>query len=142
MPLQPAINNFVQSLTVANSAFSNNTANAGSAGGVHNQGGGTTLINSTLSGNSEAVGTTNGTITLKNSIVANSTGSNCTGSITDGGNNIQFGGTAANSCGGTIPTADPARDAHRQSGIFPAEQRQRSHRRRQQYSLRGFAGKQ
>ncbi len=48
------------------------------------------------------------TITLRSTIVANNTPDNCAAAVpTNGGNNLQFGGTAANSCGPTIPTANP-----------------------------------
>jgi pectin methylesterase-like acyl-CoA thioesterase len=45
-----------------------------------------------------------GTLTIRNTIVANGPGANCTGGVTDGGNNLQFPGT---SCGATVPVVDP-----------------------------------
>jgi hypothetical protein len=76
------------------------------------------LVNCTLSGNGAAVSSGvslhvgGGEVVLINTIVANSVASaNCggNGTITDGGNNLQFGGNLASSCGATIPTplADP-----------------------------------
>jgi CSLREA domain-containing protein len=53
-----------------------------------------TIINSTFSGNTSSSGTIHnyvGTVTLKNTIVANPAGgANCTGSITDGGGNLSY----------------------------------------------------
>src|SRR6266403_324502 len=91
-------------LTVTNSTFSNN--NAGHDGGaIFNNSGSPTVTNSTFSGNSAATdggAIFNGstlTVTVTNSILANSTsGGNCSvsdrgGPITDGGHNIDDGGT-------------------------------------------------
>ena len=100
-------------LTISNSTFSGNSATPGNGGGIFaDTGTVTTINNSTFSGNSGTVGgaisRNGGTVTLKNSIVANSTsGSNCSGTIADGGNNLQFGGSTANSCGATITIANP-----------------------------------
>ncbi len=100
-----AINNYIQTLTIANSTFYSNTANATGGGGIAG-GSNTTIINSTFSGNTQEALTGAG-ITLRNTIIANSTGKNCSDTVTNGGNNLQFGGTTANSCGATITTADP-----------------------------------
>ena len=54
------------------------------------------MSNSTFSGNSATYGgggiyNSSGTVTLKNTIVANSpTGGNCSGAITDGGGNLSY----------------------------------------------------
>ncbi len=102
-------------LTVTNSTFSNNGA-GGTGGGIYNFSGAVaTITNSTFSGNHAGGGggiansaAAGSTVTLRNTIIANSTtGGNCGGTITDGGNNLQFGGLTANSCGATITTADP-----------------------------------
>ncbi len=93
-------------VTIGNSTFSSNTA-AGSGGGLYHTGGSATITNSTFSGNS-ASGSNGGginraggvgeTVTLRNTIVANSTtGGNCAGTIIDGGNNLD----SANTCGFT-----------------------------------------
>lgn len=88
-------------LTVTNSTFANNTA-VGSGGGIFVGGTGTAIVtNSTFSGNSagtggSAIARISGGVTIKNTILANSvTGSNCSGTITNGGYNIDD----ANSCG-------------------------------------------
>jgi hypothetical protein len=82
-----------QDLLVVNCTFSGNAADDGGSG-----------IYSQISP---------GSVVLRNSIVANGVGSaNCagnSGSITDGGHNLQFGGTVADSCGAGIstPLGDP-----------------------------------
>src|SRR6185295_1550655 len=48
-----------------------------------------------------------GTLMLTNTIVANSGNQNCSGTIADGGHNLQF---SAQDCGATIPSADPFLD--------------------------------
>ena len=98
-------------LNVINSTFSGNSTN-GHGGGMYELGGTATVTNSTFSGNASSVAGTggiysNGSVTLKNTIVVNNTPWNCQFAITDGGGNLQFGGINANSCGATIPTADP-----------------------------------
>ncbi len=99
-------------LNVTNTTFYSNSASSG--GGIIITGTLTvTMTNSTLSGNGATDGggirnSSGVTVKLRNTIVANSIASgNCSGTITDDGNNLQFGGTTANSCGGTISTADP-----------------------------------
>jgi CSLREA domain-containing protein len=93
-------------LTITNSTFSGNSADSG--GGIYTNGGITTITNSTVSGNSAATGgggiyQSLGTVTLRNTIVANSTaGGDCSGTVTDGGNNI----VEDNTCGFT-GGADP-----------------------------------
>ena len=114
------ISNWYGTLTVTNSTFSGNTASYG--GGIYSTG---TLnaTNSTFSGNSavfEGGGIYNysgATMNVKNSIVANApAGGNCIGTITDGGGNLQFGGTVADSCGAAIPTGDPKLSALADNG--------------------------
>lgn len=99
-------------LTVTNSTFFGNTA-ANDGGAIVNFDT-LTVINSTFSGNTStgggAIRRGFGLVTLRNTIIANSVGvGNCSGNIIDGGNNLQFGGTVANSCGATIttPVSDP-----------------------------------
>jgi hypothetical protein len=96
-------------MNVTNSTFS---GNSGSIGGAISHNGLTlNVTNSTFSNNSgrEGINANAGTATLRNTLVVNSVGRNCAGTITDGGSNLQFGGSTANSCGATIPTpaADP-----------------------------------
>lgn len=82
--------------TIANSTFSGNSATVSPGGGISNAGG-LIITNSTLSGNSASSGggisRTAGTMTLRNTIVADNTGGNCSGTITNGGNNIDDGTT-------------------------------------------------
>ena len=87
-----------QTVTVTNSTFSGNFAtNAG--GCIYNTSGWLVeVINSTFSGNSAAGGgciqNASGAIYLKNTIVANSVaGGNCSGAISNDGNNIEDGTT-------------------------------------------------
>jgi hypothetical protein len=93
------------SLTLINSTVTANSVSIGtsnSGGGLSN-GGGATLINTTVAANAvSGTGangsnlTNSGTLTSNNSIVANGTGaSNCAGTITDGGYNLESG----TSCG-------------------------------------------
>lgn len=83
-------------LTITNSTLSGNSAIGGVGGGVLC--GGTILVtNSTIAGNMSS-GTGGGIfnvggMTLFNTIVADSTGSNCSGTIINGGNNIDSGST-------------------------------------------------
>jgi CSLREA domain-containing protein len=97
--------------TVSNSTLSGNSANGGGGGGIYNDG----LIevsNSTLFGNSADFGggilnPRGSTVTLKNTIVANSlSGGNCEGegTITNGGYNLDSG----TSCG--FPTQNSSKD--------------------------------
>jgi len=85
-------------LTITNSSFFENSADYG--GGVYNSGGTLTVTNSTFSGNSASYGggiLNYSTTTLKNTIVANSTGGgDCYGAITADAYNLDSDG----SCGG------------------------------------------
>ncbi len=106
-------------LTVINSTFADNSADFG--GGINNSGT-LAVTNSTFSGNSANEGGgiyNNGTLTVTNTIVANGTsGGNCSGTIIDGGHNVDdnatcgFTGTGCTSTGGTSfcntnPVLDP-----------------------------------
>ena len=93
-----------------NSTFFNNTATFGGACVANLGTSVTTLVNNTFAGNggSSTVLRSGGTLTLRNTIVANSVSvANCSGTITNGGGNLQFGGATANSCGAGIATGDP-----------------------------------
>lgn len=106
------------SLAISNSTFQGNTggtASTGSAISVINVPVGT-VANSTFADNATArgaidlVGSTQ--LTFRNTIVTGTVGqANCRviggATIVDGGNNLQFGGTSAQSCGASIPVADP-----------------------------------
>lgn len=100
--------------TIANSSFSDNSAStSGSNGGGIFNTGGLIITNSTLSGNSVpgsggGIGNTGGTMTLRNTIVANNTGGNCSGTITNGANNIDNGTTCGwGSASGSMSSTNP-----------------------------------
>jgi CSLREA domain-containing protein len=87
-------------VTISNSTFSNNSA-SNFGGGIYNSNT-ATIGNSTFSGNSAVssggaiLNSSGNTVTISNSIVANSlSGGNCTGSITNGGHNLD----SSASCG-------------------------------------------
>ena len=111
----------VGTLTVNNSTFSANSANAGS--GIFNAGT-LTVNNSTFSGNSANAGqggginSDYGTTTLKNTLLANSTltassnpstpDNNCSGTITDGGHNLDTGTTCGfSAANNSLSSSDP-----------------------------------
>jgi CSLREA domain-containing protein len=92
---------------ITNSTFSGNTGGYFYGGGIYNSWGMMVITNSTFSGNSDAI-TNHNTygVTVKNSILANSTWINCFGGIINGGHNLQFpSGSGCDAYG--IPTADP-----------------------------------
>ena len=107
-------------LTMTNSTFSANSAGFG--GGIYNSTGTLTMTNSTFSANSATVGDSapgggaifnaGGTSTLSNTIVANSpSGGNCSGTITDGGYNIEDGTTCGfSAANNSMPSTDPLLD--------------------------------
>lgn len=100
--------------TISNSTISSNNANKG--GGIFDASPGVTVVNSTLSNNSAEDGGAiwGGDIArYRNTIIANSSsGANCSQTyneilVENGGNNLQFGGTIADSCSPEITVADP-----------------------------------
>ena len=109
-----AVFNDANNSTIANSTFSGNSASASgtNGGGVLNSGS-LILSNSTIAGNSVpdsggGIGSLEGTLTLRNTIVAHNSGGNCAGVISNGGNNLDSGIT----CGwgiqfGSMSSADP-----------------------------------
>jgi hypothetical protein len=112
----------ISDMAVTNSTFFNNSA-AFSGGAIANDGGVVTITNSTLSGNSASiyggailngggVSDLDSTLTVTNTIVANSTSAgNCWGSPTDGGHNIDDDGSCSFSgisFSNTNPMLDPA----------------------------------
>ena len=109
-----AINNQPDSpLTVTNSTFAGNSA-VSFGGGINNFGS-LMVTNSTFSGNAAPIGgggvynDSGGTVTLLNTIVANSpSGGNCNGAITNSGNNIDDGTTCGwGSTDGSMSSTDP-----------------------------------
>jgi hypothetical protein len=103
-----AVYNLSGQVTIENSTFSENTAASG-GGGLYNDSGTLSVTHSTFAANGGALYNRSGaTLTVKNSLLVNSiASSNCQGTFTNGGGNLQFGGTAANSCGAAIPVLDP-----------------------------------
>jgi len=106
------INNYGGTLTVTNSTFSSNSATYG--GGIaHSSTGTVNVVNSTFSGNSatDSGGAIRnyGTLTVSNTILANSTaGGNCSGAITNGGNNLDDGATCGwGAANGSMSSANP-----------------------------------
>jgi hypothetical protein len=96
-------------VTVTNATLAGNSGSHG--GGLFKGGlGAATLANSTVAANTTTVGGAvqedgAGTLTVQSAIVANqSSGVNCAGTITNGGNNLQFGD--AGTCPG-FTVADP-----------------------------------
>ena len=98
-------------LTVINSTFSGNTATAGDGGAIYSGIGAEAFItNVTFSGNTAAAGdggalyNHNGTVDLKGSILATSTGGSCAGTaaITDEGHNIADDATCSTSSGSSV----------------------------------------
>ena len=111
-------------LNIINTTFSGNTASAGEGGAVYNSFMGNSFItNVTFSGNIAAAGdggaifNKSGSVDLKGSILATSTGGNCEGleAITDEGHNISDDGTCPTSSGTSVNNSttlhlDPAAD--------------------------------
>ena len=64
--------------SIVNSTFSANRA-ANYGGGIDVQGGSLTIVNSTLYGNGSGLNRSSGTVKLRNSIIAGSTGADCHG---------------------------------------------------------------
>ncbi len=96
------INNVYGTITVSNSTFSGNAARYGNGGGIQNDGR-LTVINSTFSRNSADYpgGSIHnrGTLTLHNTIIANSSyGGECVGTVSSAQNNL-IEGTGNRACG-------------------------------------------
>ncbi len=91
-------------MTITNSTISGNTS---FSGGIFNQGA-LTLNSSTVSGNG-GYGIDNrfGSATLKNTIVANSAGGNCLGTMTSGGHNLSSDATCAFGGAGDLNSTNP-----------------------------------
>ena len=97
-------------VTLLNSTVSGNTAGR-EGGGIQlsNSAATATIQSSTIASNTATNGgnlsNRSGTMSIKNTIVANPvTGGNCNGTITDAGTNLQFPGTT---CGAAITAANP-----------------------------------
>ncbi len=121
-----AIGNGGGLVVVTNSTFSDNSANGGEGGAIFSDWGDLTVVNSTFSRNSASSGGamynqmeySGPPLTVTNTIVANSTaGGNCSGTITDGGHNIDDGATCgftstncATGTGSSFCNTDPQLD--------------------------------
>jgi CSLREA domain-containing protein len=107
-----AIGHNGNSATFTNSTFSGNQASV-AGGGIYSNGGDANVLNSTISGNQAADGggvrRNNYGFELKNSIIANNvTGGNCSGTIINGGNNLEDGTTCGwGSINGSMSNTDP-----------------------------------
>ena len=92
------------SASVVNSTFSANTA-ANYGGAIDVQGGNLTISHSTLYGNtSGGLNRSSGTLNLRNSIIAGSTGADCQGSLAENSSNYIEDGT----CSPTLSSTDGA----------------------------------
>jgi CSLREA domain-containing protein len=90
-----AIYGYSNTLAITNTTFTANTS-TGPGSAIYTSGSNvTTIINSTLSRNNGTYAAlfTNGTTTLTNTIVANNSGGNCAGTITNGGYNLRWPST-------------------------------------------------
>lgn len=100
------------SLTMTNSTINGNT-NSGGRGTIRIAGGSLDLISSTVADNSSTFDgglsqAGSGAITVTNSIVADNSGTNCSGTITNGGNNIDSGTSCGwGSTNGSMSSTDP-----------------------------------
>ena len=86
------IGNAGGTLTVTNSTFSGNSTDVLHYGGAIDSSGALTVVNSTFSGNSAGLGggvrAAAGTLSLTNTIIANSIGGDCYGLVASGHNNL------------------------------------------------------
>jgi predicted outer membrane repeat protein len=94
-------------LTISSSTLAANSATH-HGGGLLNNSGNTRITGSTFADNSSprggSIGTNNGTVSVKNSLIVNGGERQCSKPLTDLGNNFQFPGT---SCGSGIREANP-----------------------------------
>ncbi len=94
--------------SITNSTIANNTAASDGGGLYSGSAPAVTLVNATVAGNlssGAAIDSDASNVSLRNTIVNNpASGSNCSGTIADFGNNLVFGGTVG-TCPGT--NADP-----------------------------------
>jgi hypothetical protein len=101
---------------ITNSTIADNTGVVGGANGIYNDGFDTNVLFSTIVHNTgQNVQKNGGTVTIKDTIVALATGKNCSGTVVDGGYNLESaddcGFTAANnSIINTDPMLGPLQD--------------------------------
>ncbi len=99
-------------MTIGNSTFSGNSVDGTHAGGALSTTGTVKINNSTFSGNSAGTGGAlnvgAGTLTVKNTIIADNAGGNCAGvPPTSSGSNIDSGTSCALTAGGDQSDTDP-----------------------------------
>jgi len=95
------------SVTIVDSTLAGNGATASGGGVANGTGGGATVISSTFSDNSAPTGAGvanlgTGSVSLHGTIVARSTGADCSGVVSDGGSNIDDDGTCVSGGEGSI----------------------------------------
>ncbi|MEK7217201.1 MAG: CSLREA domain-containing protein, partial [Chloroflexota bacterium] len=99
--------------TIVNSTISGNIAPSGPGGGVYNDGGSSLVVkSSTINGNSGSPGggiaNVSGTVSLKNTIVANSlSGGACSGATASAGHNLASDGSCNLTGSGDLPNTNP-----------------------------------
>ncbi|MCP4358984.1 MAG: DUF11 domain-containing protein [Chloroflexi bacterium] len=113
-------------VTITNSTLSGNSAEGANSngGGLYSDSNGVvtlenvTLTNNTAENNGDGIQVDNGTITIRNSIVANNAGTDCNGSATfiGEGNNLDSDGTCAALASSNFITALPLLDALADNG--------------------------
>ena len=96
---------------INNSTLSGNSASVIGGGIESPSGSALTISSSTLSGNTAATGAGIGSylspVTLQNTMVANNTGGNCSGTMTSNGYNLSSDGTCSFSGPGDLNSTDP-----------------------------------
>ena len=90
----------ITNVTFFSNAAANGALNIPAAGSA-------TLTNVTFAANTGGAIVNNGNVTVRNSIITGNTGTNCSGTITNGGHNLNWPNDG--SCG-TIPATDPQLD--------------------------------
>jgi len=106
----------------ANLTFQGNFASSGGGGGVNLTSGVLSLVNATIADNSAAGGAAGiariaGTLTLRNTIVANNIGGNCSGTIVNAGNNLDSGTSCGfGSANGSLSSSNPLLSALASNG--------------------------
>lgn len=106
------IYNLDSTVNISNSTFTGNSAGGVGAAIFSTQSAGATIlniINSTIANNTSGGGiNVAGTTTLTNTIISNNTSGNCSGTITNGGNNIDSGATCGwGTASGSMSNTDP-----------------------------------
>jgi len=103
--------NMVGSLTLVNTTVSGNRATAGDGGGLRSNGGTTvitytTIASNTASGTGGGIYRAAGTVLVQNTIIAYN-GTNCGGTVTSNGHNLEYGISCALNAAGDISNTNP-----------------------------------